>query len=272
MGKAPKEAKVHLKGSQATLLVTLHAKAKDYTSKKSILGDKEAYQILDRVDYDFEKLKGFSNSSIIVIRARQYDEWLRKYLKIHKSATVLNLGCGLDTRITRIKPSVKIRWFDIDYPDVIKFRKKFYEDGPGYKMLGYSLTDFEWIKKIPKDQPTIIVLEGVLEYLAAKDVKALINQLTKHFHGEIVFDVMSSFAINSGRSTLELTTGATHQWAVDDTSEVKKIDKKLHELNDISVFQSPYVKDLPSGTRLLYSSMAKIPRFRDMLRLLRYEF
>lgn len=48
------------------------------------------------------------------------------------SAVVLNVGCGLDTRVSRINPPSDVNWFDLDYPEVIDERRNFYSDQGQY--------------------------------------------------------------------------------------------------------------------------------------------
>jgi O-methyltransferase involved in polyketide biosynthesis len=271
--KTDKVHKIHLTKVQETLIITLYAKAIDNRSKNPILNDEKADQLVSMVDYDFGKFKSFGNNNVIVVRAKQYDEWLKEFLKINPNAVVLNLGCGLDTRVTRINPSPKVSWFDVDYPEVIKLRESFYSNRDGYRMIGSSVTDPNWLTNIPKDQTTIIIAEGLLEYLTPEEVKTLLNRMTDHFlRGQIAFDVMSSFAIKSGQSKLKDMTGAMHKWAVDDLSEVDKLDTKLKRITEVSPFSSLYIQKLPWGFRLLYGLISLIPPFKNMLRLLRYQF
>ena len=111
----------------------------------------------------------------------------------------LNLGCGLDTRISRINPPARVQWFDVDYPEVIKLRKNFYFSRDGYTMIASSLTDADWLAEIPNGQPAIIIAIGVLEYLTGEEVKNLLNRITGYFpQGLMAFDVMNSYAINLG--------------------------------------------------------------------------
>jgi O-methyltransferase involved in polyketide biosynthesis len=265
--------KIHLTEEKETLLITLYAKALDNRLKKSILKDKTAEEIINSIDYDFKKFETFGNNNLIVIRARQYDEWLQDFLGKNTNALVLNLGCGLDTRFTRINPRSTVSWFDVDYPEVIRLRKIFYSDKEGYTMIESSVTEMGWLAQIPQNRPTIIIAEGLLEYLTPIEVKTLLNRLLSHFlHGQIIFDVMSSFAIKSGEAKLKETTRAVHQWAVDDITEVDQLDSKLKRMEALSIFNSSYMKQFPFRYRLLYAVMSTVPIFKNMLRLMRYQF
>jgi O-methyltransferase involved in polyketide biosynthesis len=255
------------------LLITLYAKALGFRSKKSILHDERADEIVQKIAYDFTKLKSFGNQAVIPLRAKQYDEWVRTFLRTHQNAVVLNLRCGLDTRSSRIKPSGSVSWYDVDFPDVIAVRKKFYEDQKNYSMLGYSLTPTDWLSLLPKGRPTLIIAEGVLEYMAAEDVKALLGSLVDHFrHGQIAFDVMTPYAIQSARSDLKDKTGAVHQWAVENVNEVDALAPQLSSRMVLPLFSSEYARLLPLRYRLLCALLAVMPRFKIMLRLLRYDF
>jgi len=173
--------KVELTGAQKTLFITLYAKALDSRSKHPILNDKKADEIIRSIDFDFEHTAGFGNKGILVVRAKQYDEWTREFLNTIPNAIVLNLGCGLDSRILRIKPPSSVLWFDLDFPDVINERRNYYADHDNYRMIGSSITNSEWLEAIPKDRPSLTIADGVFEYLTRDEVKALFNRLTNHF-------------------------------------------------------------------------------------------
>lgn len=120
----------------------------------------------------------------------------------------------------------------------------------------------------------MVLAEGVLEYLTGGEVKTLLNRITGHFlHGQIAFDVMNSYAIKAGRSRASRTTGALHQWSVEDLEEVDQLDPKLTRVTELSLFRSPYIQQLPWGYRLVYRCVSLFPaRYKNMIRLLRYQF
>jgi len=267
------KTQIHLTNVQKTLLITLYAKAIDNRSKKPILHDVKADELVGMIDYDFTKINSWGNDNLIVVRAKQYDDWIQAFITGNPACIVLHLGCGLDTRVTRIHPPSTVSWFDIDFPDVIQLRKHFYADRSGYRMIAASITDPAWLAEIPTGQPVMIIAEGVLEYLTAAEVKMLLHRLTSYLsHGVIAFDVMNSFAIQSAKSAVNEPTAGLHKWEVNDIREVDALDLKLKRNKALSVFRSPYIRKLPIGYHLLYRSIALIPKFRNMIRLLHYQF
>ncbi len=264
--------KIHLTEEKETLFITLYAKALDYRDKHSILHDKTADQMIRSIEYDFSKHGSFGNN-IIAIRAKHFDEWIKDFIRVNKNAVVVYPGCGLDTRITRINPAASVSWFDIDYPEVIKLRKQFFSNKEGYTMIESSVTEPGWIKQIPTDRPTLIIAEGLLEYLTQEDVKTFLTRMTDHFkHGQIIFDIMNSFAIQSGKEKLKETTGAVHKWAVDEIHDVDKLNPGLKRMETVPVFASKHTRRLPLKLLLLYWSLSIFPKFKNMIRLMKYEF
>jgi O-methyltransferase involved in polyketide biosynthesis len=264
--------KIQLTEEKETLFITLFAKALDYRSRNSILNDVAADNLVRKARLDPAKHPDFGNR-VLAVRAKQYDEWITDFITKNGDAVVVYLGCGLDTRIIRIQPPLSIKWFDIDYPEVISLRKSFFSETDKYKMIPSSITAEKWLESIPADKPTLIIAEGVLEYLSEQEVKELLVQLTTHFsHGQIVFDVMNTFAVNSGKEKLKKTTGAVHKWVVDDINQVDKLNPKLRRVEVMPLFKSTFMKKLPLVLRSVFSLLSLFPKFKNMIRLVRYDF
>ena len=262
----------NLTEEKETLFIPLYGKAMDYRSKKSVLNDRTANDIIEKIDADLSKHDRFGGR-IAAVRAKQYDEWTKNFISLNNNAIIVHLGCGLDARITRIQPPVSITWFDVDYPEVISLRKNFYSETNEYKMTASSITAQNWLETIPSDRPTFIVAEGVFEYLSEKEVATLLERLTDYFpHGQIAFDVMSSSSISSRKEKLKETTGAMNRWAVDDISEVDQLNSKLKRTETVPLFQSVFVKKLPFGLRFIFGLLTLFPKYKNAMRLLRYDF
>jgi O-methyltransferase involved in polyketide biosynthesis len=58
----------------------------------------------------------------MAIRARFVDELLQHALATHSIATVLSVGCGLETRPWRLDLSPDLRWIEIDFADVFDYK------------------------------------------------------------------------------------------------------------------------------------------------------
>ena len=88
--------------------MTLYLHAQDNASAAPILGDRFAQGVLDRIGYDFDRLKRLrGNQPVIVSRAKLIDDRVRSLLDRSSDAVVLHLGCGLDSRVQRLDPRAR---------------------------------------------------------------------------------------------------------------------------------------------------------------------
>ncbi|MCL2144067.1 MAG: class I SAM-dependent methyltransferase [Endomicrobia bacterium] len=264
--------KIRLTEEKETLFIPLYGKAADYRSKKSILNDKTASDIVEKVDIDFTKHKRGIGERVFAARAKQYDAWAKDFIAKNQNAAVVHLGCGLDARITRIQPPSSVIWFDVDYPEVIDLRKQFYSENSQYKMISSSITAQNWLETIPSDRPALIIAEGVFTYLSEAEVKALLQRLTDYFsHGQIAFDAVNSSMVNARKEKLK-EMGTAFRWVIKDISEADKLNPKLKRIETVSVFKSAFIKELPLDVRLAVGLLALFPRFKNSFQMLRYDF
>ncbi|TCP54112.1 O-methyltransferase involved in polyketide biosynthesis [Tamaricihabitans halophyticus] len=189
--------KVQFTRERETLLATLYGRALDSKNPRPILGDDAAAAAVERIDYDFSKMRINERSALgVALRAKLLDRWTAEFLDSHPNATVLHLACGLDTRAQRLNPGPGVRWFDVDYPDVIELRGKLFPERDNYTTLGTSVTADDWLEQLPNDRPTLVVAEGLTMYLTEPEGMRLLSRVAEHFpSGQLIFDMYSRGAI-----------------------------------------------------------------------------
>ncbi len=270
--------KIRLTKEKETYLATLYGKALDAEVENPILGDRFAADAVARIDYDFKELKLQGGGEITLpMRAWHFDQWTRAFLAANPESTVLHLGCGLDTRVYRIDPGPKVRWFDVDFPDVIALREQLYPERDGYRQIGSSVTDLAWLDAIPGDTPVLVVAEGLVMYLHEKDGTALFRRITEQFpSGQIAFDGYSGAMIRLV-SRLATVRGAKVElvWGVDDPHDLEKQVPKLHLVESVEFLMMPELVSRLSKNRFrgaMYGVVGRLPFYRHLIRHLRYEF
>jgi O-methyltransferase involved in polyketide biosynthesis len=270
--------KVRLTKEKETYLATLYGKAMDAAVENPILGDRFAADAVARIDYDFKALKLPKGGEITLpMRAWHFDQWTRAFLAANPESTVLHLGCGLDTRVYRIDPGAKVRWFDVDLPDVIALREQLYPERDGYRRIGSSVTDLAWLDAIPGDTPVLVVAEGLMMYLHEKDGTALFRRITGQFpSGQIAFDGYSGAMVRLV-SRLATVRGAKVElvWGIDDPHDLEEQVPKLHLVEDVEFLTTPDLVGRLSKSwfsRVMYGAMGRLPFYRNLIRHLRYEF
>ncbi|MBV8785399.1 MAG: class I SAM-dependent methyltransferase [Mycobacterium sp.] len=254
-----------------TNLVTLYLRAYESRSERPVLGDHDAAAAVDRIDYDFDRIRRTSfpasNQYLVALRAKQLDDWCTRFLRRRPEAVVLHLGCGLDGRAFRLDVPPSVSWFDVDQPGVIELRRKLYDDTERYRMVGSSVTDPQWLEQVRPGRPTLVVAEGLLMYLSEDEVRELLARLTDRFDGgEMLFDTLSALAPLLSR----LFTRGIIKWGVRDAGVLQRWNPKLRLL-ERSPALAGYEKIPSPVVRLMYKLTWATPgRSYDVLN--RFEF
>jgi O-methyltransferase involved in polyketide biosynthesis len=269
--------KVHFTDVKWTMLVTLHERAMDSRTKGSVLRDHAAADALARIDMGARRWAlraGAGDRYTVVLRARQLDEWSAGFLRRHPDATVLQLGCGLDSRAFRLDLPSGVRWIDVDLPEVIDLRRRLFPERDGYRMLASSVTEHGWLDEVPADRPTLVIAEGLLMYLEPGDVARLLQRLTDRFAaggGELLFDGVAPWVVRVTNLMFGPFAGFRMSWSIGDGREVERVNPRLRHVMTVS----PPTRhaEIPGQCfRALYRTICKIPKYRDALRLFRFEF
>jgi O-methyltransferase involved in polyketide biosynthesis len=263
--------KILLTEAQETLLIPLYSKAMESRRADPILVDVKSQEILERVEYDFARLKVPRKTEVMVcLRAKKMDEDARQFLARQPESLVLHLGCGLDSRIARVNPE-GAAWYDLDMPDVIELRRKFYQETDSYRMIPSSVTDPRWIEQVSeRGLPTLVIAEGLLMYLKEEQVKALLLKLQETFPGcELVFDAFSRLTARSaGRHPSLRKTGATIHWGIDDPHEIEGWGEGIRFREEWFFSQAQEIGRLDPGFRLAFRLAGLFPAANKAHRIL----
>lgn len=267
---------VDLAGDKKTLLITLYGKALDSRAEHPILGDTFARDVVDHLDVDFAKLRVPRGIDIsLPVRAKHLDDWTRDFLAAHRRATVLHLGCGLDSRVFRVDPGTSVRWYDIDYPDVIDLRRRVYPARDGYSMIGSSVTDLRWLEQVPADDPVLVVGEGLIPYLPPDEGLALLHRITERFpSGELMFDVYSRLVVRLIRLMPAARATDVHlAWAIDDARDLVREIPRLELVDEVPFLSLPELAEhLPRARSAMLRLMTRFGFARRAIRHVRYRF
>lgn len=242
-----------------TNLVTLYLRAHESRSRHPILGDHAAAEAVDRIDYDFDRIRRSSlpaaNQYLVALRAKQLDDWCAGFLERNPEAVVLHLGCGLDGRVSRLAVPPSARWFDLDQPGVIDLRRRLYAETERYRMIGSSVTDPQWVEQIPTGHPTLVVAEGLLMYVSESEVRSLLTRLLDRFdRGELQFDTLSAVAPLLSK----VFTRGIIKWGIGNARDIETWHPKLR-LVEQSPALAGYQKIDTTAVRWIYRFFSASP-------------
>ncbi|MET9024949.1 class I SAM-dependent methyltransferase [Nocardia sp. NPDC004168] len=259
---------------QETLLLTLQARALDATTRTPILGDTHQAELADRIDYDFTELE--LKPSLIcgtALRAKKLDDAVRAFTAMHRNAVVLDLGCGLDTRMLRCDPPADVDWYDVDYPEVIELRRQLLPHSP--HPLGVDLTQPGWTQQLPADRPAMIVAEGLLPFLPGDTFHTLIREATTHFPtGELALNGYTRFAAWAMKYHPSIKAlGISAAQGFDDAHEPETWGARLTLIEEQLLTRAGEVDLFPQPLRAVTRAIALSSGLsRQANRILRYAF
>ncbi|MBD3194918.1 MAG: class I SAM-dependent methyltransferase [Candidatus Lokiarchaeota archaeon] len=223
-----------LSALEETMLGPLWARAMYAKKYPDLLNDPKAIEIIESVNYDFsemEQILGEWRAIGLMIRARSFDNAARDYIKKYPSATIINIGAGLDTTFFRIDNG-KIKMYNIDLPDVIDYRENLLPSTDRNKNIAKSAFDYDWITKIDytEDNGIFIIAGGFVYYFNEEKISNFLSTLADDFtEGEIIFDAISSLALNKmNKKSEKAGSDLRLKLAIDDPFEtIPKWSEKL---------------------------------------------
>jgi O-methyltransferase involved in polyketide biosynthesis len=155
-----------------TLYIPLAARAAEMTKDNPVLTDRKSAEIINAEDMRSKAIDGGRISTHgILARTIVIDDEIKKMADANPNITVINLGAGLDTRICRVDNGT-MRWYDLDLPEVISIRRRFFTENEHIRFISRSVLDTAWVGEInpPEGSNTVIIAEGLLMYFSEKDV------------------------------------------------------------------------------------------------------
>jgi len=246
---------VELGDVQRTLFFPLAARARETRKKRPLLRDPKAVEIVESVDFELAPVSMGPTSFVVTLRTLIFDWWVSQFLAEHPGGTVVELGTGLNTRFERTDNGTA-HWIDLDLPDTIELRHRFFADTERRQMIAASLLDEDWLAAVrQRPAPYFFVSDGVLTYLREEDVTGLLTRIAGRFPGAMVaFDTYTRASMAQEQKMAAKRNFARWQWACDDPRSLERLGLTLAE--------SVAVTRPPAGLR------AQLPaRYRYLLPL-----
>ncbi len=241
---------------QETLLLPLWGRAYETQKNNPRLIDKKAVEIIEKIEYDFsniEKTQSMSQHGWVA-RSLHTDKMAIEFIERHPEATIVNIGCGLDTTFSRIDNG-KIMFYELDLPDVIALRKNFYIDSDRHKSIASSFLDTEWFEEIIVRDGLLFLAGGVLYYFEENQIKKFFIDAADYFKTcEFFFDSLSPMGMKIAKKQVLKKGGMGMAmdggWGLKPIKTLEKWDKRIKVLNTIPMYKGMY-KGLPLLTKMI---------------------
>lgn len=212
-----------------TLFIPLYMKCRESGKHNSVLKDPMACDTLAQIDQNFSKYDKALDSALgICIRAKFYDDITCRFIRNRKNPVVVFIGCGLDTRFSRLGKVLTDRavFYELDLPQVIDMRRHLLPPRDNDLFLSTSMFETQWMDTIKQAHPDgdfLFVAEGVFLYFEKARVAAVMAELAQRFSGaRILFDVTSSWMCrNQHKMSAVKMTKAPFCLELDQISEIE---------------------------------------------------
>lgn len=267
--------KVELGPVQETLLIPLYGRAM-VTQKGGMIHDPKAVEIVRELDYDFDKWKGDSAIVGVCLRTRMYDEEVKRFLAKHPEGTVVEIGCGLNTRFERIDNGTA-KWFELDLPDSMAIRRKFFKDEPRRVSIAASALDDDWFETIlATGGPYCFVSEAVIIYIDAELLKPMFQNLARCFPGAtLIMDTTSAKMVDGQTKAgiMKTMPRESHfRWKCNDPGALEDWGLALQESKTFVDSPPTLVAEMPFVYRFLVKFLPGLMRKQiDGYRINRYK-
>lgn len=252
-----------------TLYIPLYGKA--FVSRKGLfLADPQAEEIWEKEAF---ALKGKSRSKWLAyymgIRSAVFDCWVKEKLASANNAAVLHIGCGMDSRILRTG-NENARWYDVDFPEVIRERKKYYDESECYQMIDGDIRNPDFLKNIPAQSRAIVVMEGVSMYLTAEDMKGFFSALEAHFSE--IFLLMDCYTVLAAKISKYKNpindVGVTEVYGADDPAVFQT--GKLNFIQEHTMTPQAFIDELKGAEKFIFRKLYAGGFARKLYRLFEY--
>jgi O-methyltransferase involved in polyketide biosynthesis len=258
-----------LPGVSATMLITLAAKALAATDAPELrYTGHGSERILRELDVDPRRF-GLNPNEVraVLLRSQWFTQTVRRFLERHPDGLCINLGCGLDASFEELAAANdgRFMWLDIDLPDVIAIRRRFFAETPSRKIIGADITGADFFASLPweRGRAAIVVSEGVLYFLRREQVESIFRALaetadTRRAEVEVAFDYASPLgAWIVTRRPAHRQLGTTFAWTLRNLGDLRRVDPRLEVAEDSNVFlhaMGPGARQLDALYRLIAGS------------------
>jgi O-methyltransferase involved in polyketide biosynthesis len=254
--------RVTLGPAQETLLIPLYGRAVESRKPGGLLSDPRAVEMVEAIDYDFTPFDGTRSLFGSVLRTLIFDGWVAAFLAEHPEGTVVEVGCGLNTRFERLDNDT-LHWIDLDLPDVVELRRRFFADTDRRTTIAASVLDEAWVEEVrQRPGPYFFAAEASILYLSPPDVEAALGLIAGNFPGShLALDTWGSWILDhQDRHDTLKNMDARLTWACDDPAELEQLGLglRLAESRTFARIPKAIRSRMPWSQRLMFAAAGRV--------------
>lgn len=231
--------KMNLTNTAETMLQSFYARAQYSLSPKHKFYDAKAVEIVKKIEYDFSKAEqDHTMSSGVLARTIVFDELVKEFLTQNPDCTVVNIACGLDTRVYRMDNG-SLHWYNLDLPEVIELRNQLFKESGRISAIGSSALDSMWVEEVKVRGKVLFIIEGLTMYLTAAEVGTLLGIIHDNFDNAVVMMecIAPVWVDKQGVEKSIAKTGAKFKWGANSFDDLGEIGRGFHKVKDDNILR-----------------------------------
>jgi O-methyltransferase involved in polyketide biosynthesis len=230
---------------QKTLFLPLWGRAVETVKSEPRLQDLKAVSIINQLDMDFSQAaENIDDLTKIawIMRSLICDQVINNFCSKYPDATVVNIGCGLDTTYDRVDNG-RLRWYDLDLPDVIELRKLFIQEEERRTFIASSFLEQAWLDQVTVRSNVLFVAAGVAYYFEPEKIKIFFQEIAGRFPDcEVIFDVASELGVKIANKKVIDSSGLDERsyliWGLKRVKEILDWDPRIQLIRKYAYFRS----------------------------------
>lgn len=160
----------------------------------TILYDNRALALKDKLPRDIVQDNTQNQYTYLAsaTRSAYVDRYVEDFIKLNLSGAIVQLGCGLETTFNR--NDGKSKWYSINLPDVVEYRKNLLPESQRECYLSEDAFSVAWIKRVREELgevPLLVIASVLFYYFEEEKVLSLMRILHSYGNIELVFDTVN---------------------------------------------------------------------------------
>ena len=204
------------------------------------------------------------------VRSSVFDEWLKQKMCDLEDSVIIHIGCGLDSRVLRVGTQ-NHKWYDVDFPEVIEERKRYFTETDDCKMLSGDIRDASLIDAVKEKKSAIVLMEGVSMYLKADEMRRFTDSLSSHFESLVLLlDAYTSFAAKMSKLKNPINdVGVSEVYGIDNPASYQ--NSELIFFKEHEMIPQKYIDELKGYERLVFAKLYAGGFSKKLYRLFEYK-
>lgn len=176
----------------------------------------------------------------VIARTILLDAMTKRYIDEHPESTVINIACGMDTRVYCVDNG-RIRWFNLDLPETIDIRRRFLQEEGRISMIAASAMDEVWTASVGAvTGDLLVIVEGLTMYLTEQYVKQMLDIIASRFEMNAVtvfLEYMSPLVVKRVKEKSIDQSGAKFIWGAKSGADICRLSPSFRLIEDRSLVE-----------------------------------